>query len=241
MKILCMLPAARGVYPEEAAARRIRVIQSYQSPDVRIDVDYMPEVSGFNPFGGLGTPVELSRANLLSMMRAEQAEREGYDAFIPFGMLDIGVELARHRVEMPVIGQAQSAYALASTMAGQCAAIWYRSHSFVHGRQQLKLYNAENLVRQFYAVEMPNDQMPAQREVLFDRFVDLGKTAVSQGAELIICHGMSMCPVEFRPEELAEAIGVPVMEGMGAAVAMAVAYHRLKIGYSRIRYPRSQS
>lgn len=239
MKILCMLPAAKGVYPEEAAQRRINVVKSYSTATTQIDVDYMPAVSGFVPWGGREAPVQLARAHLLSAERALQAEKEGYDAFIPFGMLDIGVELARNLVNIPVIGQAQATFAIARTMVNRTAAIWYQSRSFSHGWRQLKAYGAEDLVQEFYAVEMPNSEMPQRRNELKERFVSLGKQAVAKGAELIICHGMSMCPIEFPAKELAEGIGVPVLEGMGCAVAMAEAWHRLGTPYSHVRYPHS--
>ena len=52
MRILCMLPAARGVYPPEAAERRLALMRSYTTPATQIDADYMPAVSGFSPWGG---------------------------------------------------------------------------------------------------------------------------------------------------------------------------------------------
>jgi hypothetical protein len=40
---------------------------------------------------------------------------------------------------------------------------------------------------------------------------------------LIVAHGMSMCPIEYQAKEYADAIGVPVLEGLGCAIAMAPA------------------
>ena len=44
------------VYPAEAEQRRLSVMQSYATPATQIDVDYMPDVSGFNPWGGQDKP-----------------------------------------------------------------------------------------------------------------------------------------------------------------------------------------
>ena len=99
MRILCMLPAARGVYPPEAAECRLALMRSYTTPATQIDVDYMPATSGFSPWGSrVGAeppPDAAARAAQLSAQRAVQAEQEGYDAFCPFGTLDIGVREAR--------------------------------------------------------------------------------------------------------------------------------------------------
>src|SRR5579862_345419 len=115
MKILCMLPAAKGVYPQEAEERRLRVMQSYASPATQIDVDYMPEPSGFSPWGGQDRPDHrrsetVSRAHQLGAERALQAEKDGYDAFCPYGVLDIGVEEARKAgLKIPAVGQGEAA------------------------------------------------------------------------------------------------------------------------------------
>ena len=93
MRILCMLPAARGVYPPEAAERRLALMRSYTTPATQIDTDYMPAVSGFSPWGGSGDaeppPDAAARAAHLSAQRAVQAAQEGYDAFCPFGIVKL--------------------------------------------------------------------------------------------------------------------------------------------------------
>lgn len=240
-RVLCMLPAAEGVYPDDAVKRRVETVKSYETDDLTIDIGYMPALSGFNPFGGRSGPYELAVADFLSAERARQAEDEGYDAFIPFGMLDIGVELARYRVAIPVIGQSQSAYTIAGMMVDRCAAIWYQSRSFAYGWRQVARYKADTIVKEFYAVEMPNSEMPSRRDELRERFIEVSKTAVARGAQLIICSGMSMCPVEFSADELAADIGVPVLEGMGAAVGVARMWLSLGVSYSPLRYPRAHA
>lgn len=60
---------------------------------------------------------------------------------------------------------------------------------------------------------------------------------VKEGAELVVCHGMSMSPIEYSAKELTDAVGVPVLEGMGCAVALAQAWVRTGTPFSRVRYP----
>ena len=52
MRILCMLPAGRGVYPPEAEQRRLDLMRSYATAATQIDAEYMPGISGFSPWGG---------------------------------------------------------------------------------------------------------------------------------------------------------------------------------------------
>ena len=43
MRVLVVLPGARGVYPREAEQRRIDVVKSYSTPEVEVEVDFPAE------------------------------------------------------------------------------------------------------------------------------------------------------------------------------------------------------
>jgi allantoin racemase len=238
MRMLVVLPAARGVYPEEASERRIERIRSYSRPGLEVEADYPAEVSGFNPWGGGETAGGMSRNHQIIAERMIQAAAEGYDAVSGFGMLDFGVEIARSRVDIPVVGQTQATYALASMMAVRWGVISYRKENHAYHYRQAREYGFLERIVGWGASGIPNNEMPRRREELFDRFVAEGKRLVDAGAELIVCHGMSMSPIEYPAAEYAAAIGVPVLEGLGCAVAMAQAWVGTGTPYSRIRHPR---
>lgn len=237
MKILVVLPAARGQYPAEAEQRRADTVMAYSTSEVEITVGFPAEASGFVPFGGGGfTAFQFTQNQMLVAQRMVLGEQEGFDACIPFGMIDFGVEIARSACTIPIVGQAQAIYCMAAMMANRVGIIGYNSQNSRRHYRQLQEYGFGHLSAGFGAAEMPNDEMPRRRQELYDRFVSEGKRLVGDGAELIVCHGMSMSPVEFRAEEYAQGIGVPVLEGMGCALAMAEAWVRTGTPYSRLRY-----
>src|SRR5690348_2159590 len=102
MKILAVLPAAKGVYPDEAEQRRMDRLMSYSRPGVEISVGFPSSPSGFNPYGGGGGPLQRAQNHLLVAQRFIEAEQEGYDACFPFGMIDFGVEIARSHCKIPI-------------------------------------------------------------------------------------------------------------------------------------------
>jgi allantoin racemase len=234
--MLVVLPAARGVYPDEAAQRRIERIRSYSRPGLEVEADYPNTVSGFQPYGGEGSAASMARNHEIIAERMVQAEQEGYDAVSGFGMLDFGVEIARCRVNIPVVGQTQATYAMASMMAERIGVISYHKGTHSYHYRQMKEYGFLHLLVGLGAAGMSNADMPKQREKLFDNFVAEGKRLVNEGAELIVCHGMSMSPIEYQAKEYADAIGVPVLEGLGCAIAMAQAWVFTGTAYSRIRH-----
>jgi allantoin racemase len=238
MRILVVLPTAQGVYPAEAEQRRIDRCKSYASATTEIEVGFPVARSGFMPFGGgEGSAFDRAHNHYLMADRLILAEKEGFDAALPFGMIDFGVELARSRVNIPIVGQTQAAYAMASMMGSLWGVISYQSTGHAMMRQQARTYGFEQFIVGWGAAEMSNADMPKQPQMLFDRFVSEGKRLVKTGAELIVCHGMSMCPIEFPAKAYADAIGVPVVEGLGSAVAMAEAWVRNGTPYSHVRHP----
>ena len=54
------------------------------------------------------TPAEIQAAAPIFHESFRQAEREGYDAVVPLGMLDIGVDGGRSAVDIPVIAPLQA-------------------------------------------------------------------------------------------------------------------------------------
>jgi Asp/Glu/hydantoin racemase len=246
MKILCMLPAAKGVYPPEAEARRLKVMQSYASPATQIDVDYMPEASGFVPWGGQARPDHLmaervKRAHELGAERAQKAEQDGYDAFCPYGVLDIGVEEARRRgVKMPVVGQGEAAALSCAALGRRFATCSYVANPDGDAalRARITSWGVADLYVGPTAIGIPNSEYPERRPEVRERFIDCARKARDMGAELMGIVAMSICPTEFSAKELSEASGLPVLDALAAQVAMAEWWHRTGLPPSLLRLPR---
>ena len=238
MRILVVLPTAQGVYPAEAEQRRVDRVLSYSTPTTKVEVGFPAERSAFMPMsrGGEANAMDLAHNHLRIADRMIAGEQEGFDACVPFGMIDFGVEIARSRCRIPIVGQTQAAYAIATTMANYWGVISYRSGGHSMMRRQAHAYGFDPYIVGWGAAEMSNADMPSRREELFERFVSEGKRLVALGAEGIVCHGMSMSPIEYRAQEYADAIGVPVLEGMECALAMAQAWVFTGKPYSRIRH-----
>jgi len=242
MRILVVLPTAKGVYPAEAEQRRIDRVLSYGTASTEVAVGFPAERSAFAPMSrhGEANAMDLAHNHLRIAERMIQAEAEGYDACVPFGMIDFGVEIARSRCKIPILGQTQATYAIATTMANHWGVISYRSGGHSMMRRQAHAYGFDPYIAGWGAAEMSNADMPSRREELFERFVSEGKRLVALGAEGIVCHGMSMSPIEYPAQEYAAAIDVPVLEGLGCGIAMAEAWVRIGAQYSLIRHPHEE-
>ena len=237
-KILVVFSVGRGQWPPEAERRRIDVACSYSSETTLVDADFPDPSTAMASGGGQESLDRVTLGNLMVAQRMILGEQEGYDACIPFGMNDFGVEIARSSCSIPIVGQTQATYCMAAMMVDRFGIISYQSSSHSEFYRQISELGFLHMLVGMGAAEMNNLAMAQRRQELFDRFVSEGRRLVREGAELIVCHGMAMCPVEFRAEELAAEIGAPVLEGMGCAMAMTEAWLRTGTPYSHVRYPR---
>jgi allantoin racemase len=238
-----MLPAGRGVYPPEAEERRLDVMRAYSSPATQVDADYMPDVSGFVPWGtadrGAPPPDAAARAAELSAQRAVQAEREGYDAFCPFGTLDVGVREARKLVKIPVVGQTEACLLFCGMLDRRFAWVTYVPGSEERNFAWAREAGVEHLMVASTSIGIPNAEFPERRVELLERFVACAEEARQKGADLMGVVAMSICPTEYSAKELSAACGMPVLDAMACQIAMAEWWHRTGLPPSLLRYPRN--
>lgn len=243
MRILCMLPAGQGVYPAEAEERRLKIMRSYTNESTQVDAAYMPGISGFSPWGGDGRQDlahhdGLKNAGQLSAQLAEQAEKDGYDAFCPYGVLDIGVPEARARVKIPVVGQAEAVMLHCGLLDQPFASCFYmpggdeRVHGWTVAAGVSDLHVAHT------SIGIPNSEYPQRRDEVKQNFVRCTQEAKAKGAKLMGLIAMSICPGEFPASELSEAADFPVLDALACQIAMAEWWHRTGLPASLLHMPR---
>lgn len=244
MKILFMLPAGRGIYPADAEAERIKVMRSYASTGTQVDVDYMPGISGFNPWGrqsGDVVSTEAStRAAELSAQRAVQAEQEGYDAFCPFGTMDIGVREAQQAVSIPVVGETEACLLFCGLLDRRFASCSYMPGFEERNFKRAREARVEHLMVASTSIGIPNSEYPQRRAELLAQFVRCGIEARAKGAEMMGLIGISICPTAYSAKELTDASGMPVLDAVACQIGMAEWWHRTGLNPKLLRYPREK-
>lgn len=225
-----------GEYPEQEFRRREEVAQSYSSADVEVGVVRVEA----NPYGGLG-PAEIQAVAPLYHDAYMRAEAEGYDAVVPLGMLDLGVDGGRSMVDIPVIGPAQAALHIAALVGERFGLICYNAEGIPRHRVQIRGYGMEGWIAGYRSVGLELKDMAANRDQMVETFVREAKSLIADdGADVIIPNGVTQCPVHIKPDWLSKELGgVPVVEGIGAPIRIAAMLAGLGLRHSRIRWPKS--
>jgi allantoin racemase len=82
----------------------------------------------------------------------------------------------------------------------------------------------------------------ANKDTMKKNFIAAGRSLIEEdGADVIIVHGITQCPVHMKPDMLSKEWGVPVVEGIGAPIRMAAMLAGLGLKHSRRRWPKSNA
>ena len=170
---------------------------------------------------------------------AVEAEKAGAAAVIPYGTLDLGIEEARHVVDIPVLGPGRSGTHMAANLGRRISIICYDQPHVVMFRRLLTSWGFTDEITSIRPVNITVTDMSKDVAALRRAFVEQSKRAIEEeGAEVILPLGMTMVPVLIPASELTEEIGVPVVDPIAAAISMASCLSATGAKNSRVAYPR---
>lgn len=226
-----------GNYPTEQRRIREEAAKSYAGPGLEIGTISIP----FTPFEGI-TPAEIQQAAPYFHAAFCQAEDEGYDAAVPLGMLDLGVDGARSLVDIPVIAPFEATLHVAAQFGDRLGIVCYTEEGIPKAMRHARLYGLESKVGGYESSGVVLHEMNDRKTQMIDTFLSAARRLITQhGVDVIIPGGISQCPIHMKPDWLSEQLGVPVVEGIGAPIRMAALAAGLGLKHSRKRWPKSTS
>jgi allantoin racemase len=226
-----------GGYPPEEYKRRADVARSYSTSEIEVGII---DTKASPYFYGM-TPTEIQLVTPAYIESYKQAEKEGYDAVVPLGMLDLGVDGGKSAVDIPVVGPMESSLHIASLLGERFGLIIYHEKLLAFNRAIVRRYGMEDKIVGFGVSGFDLPDITANREKVVENFLAEGKKLVAQGAEVIIPMGITQCPVHIKPDFLQKQLGVPVVEGIGAPIRVAGMLAGLGLTQSRVRWPKSRN
>jgi len=226
-----------GGYPPDEYKRRADVARSYSTSEIEVGII---DTKASPYFYGI-TPTEIQLVTPAYIESYKQAEKEGYDAVVPLGMLDLGVDGGKSAVDIPVVGPMESSLHIASLLGERFGLIIYHEKLLAFNRAIVRRYGMEDKIVGFGVSGFDLPDITANREKVVENFLAEEKKLVAQGAEVIIPMGITQCPVHIKPDFLQKQLGVPVVEGIGAPIRVAGMLAGLGLTQSRVRWPKSRN
>ncbi len=231
MKIMVVM----GEYPAEEGERRRQAVLRCASPAT--DIGFAVIKATF--FRRSNSQVNSLSAGPLVAEVAVKAEATGFDAVVPFGTLDAGVELARNIVDIPVVGAGQAVLHLGAQLSSRMGVIAYEDKSIPFMRKQMHAWRVADSVVGVRGIGIPLPDSTKNRNVMRARFLEVARSLIADyDAELIVPMGVTMVPVQYAPEEMAKELGVPVMDALKTSIQTAEMMVRMGLTHSVRTYPR---
>ncbi len=158
----------------------------------------------------------LAVPGLLAAIRAGEAE--GCDGYVIACFGDPGLLAAREVATGPVIGIAEAAMHVASMIGTGFSVVTTLSRTCGQARHLAERYGMAAHCRRVHACELPVLALEAPGSDARQRIIDTCRQALAEdGSDVLVlgCAGMTdLC------DEVADATGVPVVDGVAAAVKM---------------------
>jgi allantoin racemase len=226
-----------GDYPPEQFELRRQAALRNASADIEVGILRVPA----RPFDGL-TPAEIQGASSLFHEAYREAERQGYHAVVPLGMLDLGVEGGRSAVDIPVIGPLQAVLHVAAQVGEHFGVVCYHPSAMPRHRAQCIALGMEGFIAGRRASGVYLQHIADNKQKMIDSFLQAARDLIDKdGADVIIPQGITQCPVQMDPAWLSRELGVPVVEGIGAPIKMAALLASLGLSQSRVRWQKAGS
>ena len=212
MHIRLINPNSTASMTAQALESALRVRQADTKISAANPVDTPVSIEG-------GADEALAVPGMLEEIR--KGERLGVDAYVIACFDDPGLHAAREVARGPVIGICQAGIQVAMTISRRFSIITTLPRSIPIIEDLVDSYGAQRHCRRVRAINLPVlglDEDPLAAEAMLIREIEAAKKEDAAEAIILGCAGMSaLC------DRLREATGVPVIDGVTAAVKLAEA------------------
>tara|TARA_R110002124_G_scaffold134296_1_gene297002 strand:+ start:1597 stop:2340 length:744 start_codon:yes stop_codon:yes gene_type:complete len=158
-------------------------------------------------------------------------EREATDAYIIACFGDPGLYAARELTRAPVIGIAEAAFHIASLISTRFSVVTTLPRTAIIAEHLLDNYGFSHTCRRVRAADIPvlelEDNPDRALELIIEECLR-AKREDNIGAIVLGCGGMA----DLTPQ-ISEAVGLPIVEGVTAAIKLAEAVVGLGLGTSK--------
>nr|WP_297457751.1 aspartate/glutamate racemase family protein [uncultured Halomonas sp.] len=169
-------------------------------------------------------------------------ERERADAYIIACFGDPGLLAARELTRAPVIGIAEAAFHMATLISTRFSIVTTLGRTGIIAEHLLQNYGFAHHCRRVRAAEIPVLDLEDNGNAALVRLIDECRRARDEdniGAIVLGCGGMA-----DLTGQISDAVGLPVIEGVTAAVKLAEALVGLGLGTSKhgdLAFPRPKT
>ncbi len=213
---------------------RLDYLRGFASAGVTLDnmADFIGTVPRPSSVESRGEELGLA---LWVIEQAVEAERRGFDAVITGCFSDPGVEAARERVVIPVIGPGEAALYTARMLAHHFSVVTPLPETVPLAREQAHRTGMYPFIASIVSFDLSVEAIRERDPATIARLVDVCRACVEDdGAEAIVCGCASM---SLLSDEIAAEIGVPVLNSVRLSLRAAEMMVGAGLSHSKKTFP----
>lgn len=213
---------------------RLGYLRGFASADVTLD--NMADFIGTVPRpSSVESRVEELGLALWVVEQAVEAERRGFDAVITGCFSDPGVEAARERVVIPVIGPGETALYTARMLAHHFSVVTPLPETVPLAREQAHRTGMHPFIASIVSFDLSVEAIRDRDPATIARLIDVCRACVEDdGAEAIVCGCASMSVLS---DEIAAEVGVPVLNSVRLSLRAAEMLVGAGLTHSKKTFP----
>jgi allantoin racemase len=182
-----------GDYPPDERKRREDAALAYSSAEVEVGIVSVKATPYY--IGNAPDLLGLAVPPFLDAFR--EAEKQGYDAVVPLGTLDLGVDAGRSVVDIPVLGPSESMLHIGAMLGRRFGIIVYDDFVWPLIYRMVDRFHMMDKVIGWRSCGFELPDIIANRDKVVDTFVKNAHELVKMGADVIMPMGITQCPVHI--------------------------------------------
>lgn len=161
----------------------------------------------------------------------QQGQQQQVDGHIIACFGDPGLHAARELAQAPVIGIAEASFHMASLIATKFSIVTTLKRTKIIAEHLLHQYGYVNQCEQIHCIDLPVLDLETNEKATYEKLLEMclfAKENDDIGAIVLGCGGMSK-----HVDSISQTLGIPVIDGVTAAVKLIEALHGLGLQTSK--------
>lgn len=238
MKIKVIRPASRQSTDAEFMETSARLTSSYASAGTEVETVFLNLGQHGGSMGGHLNEARIMSAAPTLLKEVVKSEADGWDAVVLSGEYDVGAEIARHLVSIPVIDVGSTSVRFAPLLGDRAAMLVTQDSVRSYARKLLRRWGMSDFIGAMTAWNVPLAEGWARRGEMRELTLRICRDAMDRAdINVVLPFCAVFVPFIVRPQDIEDELGIPVVNGVAVALRTAEMFVALGMRHSRSDYP----
>lgn len=238
MKIRVIRPASKRNIDPELMAHSAEVTRRCASPGTEVETVFLDSNPHSGPMKGNANEARIMSSAPHVVHEVVRAEKEGFDGVFLTGEYDVGAEIARHLVKIPVVDIGTVTARFAPLLGDRVGMLVIEDSVKPYARKLLRRWGLDHTIASMQGWNIPLSDAWARRGEVKARTLEICRRAIEQDeAEVILPFCAVFMPFIVAPKEIEAEIGIPVLDTIAIGLATTELFVRLGLRASPRAYP----